>query len=85
MKYGDKHLKRAKWETYTVGHGIWQETMKNVKYEKYTLYNMNCGEKTAKCGKWDTNTVWPGIWRETLKKREKWEMHTVGPGIGREK
>ena len=25
---------RAKWETNTVGHGMWGETAKNLKYEK---------------------------------------------------
>jgi hypothetical protein len=40
--------------------------VKNVKYEKYTMYYLEFVEKTRKHGKGDTNIVWPGIWRETL-------------------
>jgi len=29
--------KYEKWETHTVGTGLWQETVKNLKNEKYTL------------------------------------------------
>jgi hypothetical protein len=29
--------KHAKWETHTVGPEIWRGTVKNLKYEKYTL------------------------------------------------
>ena len=43
--------KRAKCETHTVGPGIWRETVKNVKYEKYTLQDLDYGEKTEKRGK----------------------------------
>jgi hypothetical protein len=43
--------KWAKLETHTIGPGIWQETLKNVKYEKYTLSDLDYGEKTEKRGK----------------------------------
>ena len=59
--------KRAKSETHTAGPGMWWETVKYVKYVKYTLCDLDLGEKTAKQGKRDTINVWPGIWRETLK------------------
>jgi hypothetical protein len=48
MKYGKKHLKTCKMRTHTVRPGIWRETVKNVKYEKHTLYELDCGEKTDK-------------------------------------
>ena len=35
----------------TIGYGIWQETRKNVKYEKYTLQDLDGGKKTAKTEK----------------------------------
>ena len=38
-------------ETHTVGRGIWRETVKDVKYEKYTLQDLDFGEKTEKHGK----------------------------------
>ena len=38
-------------ETHTVGPGIWRETVKDVKYEKYTLQDLDFGEKTEKHGK----------------------------------
>jgi hypothetical protein len=44
-------LKSAKWESHTVGHGIWREIVNNVKYEKYTLCDLYFGEKTEKHGK----------------------------------
>ena len=47
---------------HTVGPGIWQETLKNVENDKYTMQDLDDGEKTEKRGKWDTNTIRPGIW-----------------------
>ena len=38
-------------EKHSVGPGIWQETVKNVKYKKYTLRNLDFGEKIEKRGK----------------------------------
>ena len=35
--YGEKTEKRGKWDTNTVWHEIWQETMKKLDNEKYTL------------------------------------------------
>ena len=32
-----KPEKRGKWEMYTEGPGIWQETLKNMENEKCTL------------------------------------------------
>ena len=43
--------KSVKLEPHTVGHGILQETVKNDKYDKYTLQDMDCSKKTEKCGK----------------------------------
>jgi hypothetical protein len=33
VRYTEKYVK---FETHYVGHGIWQETVKNDEYEKYT-------------------------------------------------
>ena len=35
----------------TIELGIWQETLKKVKHEKYALQDQDCGEKTEKRGK----------------------------------
>ena len=35
----------------TLGPGMWQETLKNVKNEKYTLEDLEYGERTEKHGK----------------------------------
>ena len=43
----EKCLKR---ETNTVGPGIWWETVKELKNEKYTLQDLDYGEKTEKRG-----------------------------------
>ena len=37
--------------THTIGTGIWRETLKNMKYEKFTLCDLDFGEKTEKRGK----------------------------------
>ena len=34
-----------------VGPGIWQKTLKHVKYEKYKLQDLDCGQKTEKTWK----------------------------------
>ena len=34
----------GKWETHTVGCEIWQETQKNLKNDKYTLYDLEYDE-----------------------------------------
>ena len=41
----------------TLGPGIWQEILKNVENEKYTLQDLEYGDKTEKRGKQETNTV----------------------------
>ena len=41
----------GKIETHTVGRKIWQESLKNVKNEKYTLQDLDYGEKTEKTWK----------------------------------
>ena len=35
LDYGEKPEKHGKCETHTIGPGIWQVTLKNVKYDKY--------------------------------------------------
>ena len=44
-------LKNRQKETQTVGPGIQPETVKNLKYEKYTLQDLDFGENTKKRGK----------------------------------
>ena len=44
-----------------VGPGIWQETLKNVKNDKYTLQELAYGKKTNKRGKRDKHTLGPVI------------------------
>ena len=36
--------------THTVGSGILQETLKNVQYDKQTLWDLHFDEKTEKRG-----------------------------------
>ena len=36
---------------HIVGPGIWRDTLKIVKYEKYTLQDLDCSEKTEKTWK----------------------------------
>ena len=36
-RFGEKTEKSWKWDTYTVWHGIWRNTMKNEKNEKCQL------------------------------------------------
>ena len=48
---GRERMKNVQNEKDTVAPGIWQETVINVKYEKYTLEDLDCGEKTVKHGK----------------------------------
>ena len=40
-----------------VGPGIWQETLKKVKNEKCTQWDMDYGKKPEKREKGDTDTV----------------------------
>ena len=51
MKNDEITQKPEKLEMHTVGPGIWRETVKDVKYEKYTLQDLDFGEKTEKHGK----------------------------------
>ena len=59
-----------------VGHGIWQEIVKNVKIEKCTLQDLEYVKKTDQLGKVENLLVGPVIWQETLKKVEN-EIHTL--------
>ena len=56
-----------------VGHGIWQEIVKN---EKCTLQDLEYVKKTDQLGKVANLLVGPVIWQETLKKVEN-EIHTL--------
>jgi hypothetical protein len=51
MKYGMKPEKREKRDTNPVCPGIWRETLKNLKNEKYIFQDVYYGEKTQKQGK----------------------------------
>ena len=51
LEYGQKTDNQGKIKTQTVEREIWQETLKNVKNEKYTLQELEYSEKTEKCGK----------------------------------
>ena len=44
-------MKNRQKDTQYVGPGIQQETVKNMKCEKYTLEDLDFGEKTKKHGK----------------------------------
>jgi hypothetical protein len=76
--------KHGKWETHTLGPGIWQNKKKLKK-------------NTEKRGKWEMHTSGHGLWWEKwetwkmkyahystcnmssyTEKCGKWEMHTVG-------
>ena len=46
-----RKLKNKENEKHTLGHEIWQETLKNVKNVKCTLQDMEYGEKTENNGK----------------------------------
>jgi hypothetical protein len=46
-----RKLKIMENETHIVGSEIWQETLKNVKNGKGTLYDLEYGEKTENHGK----------------------------------
>ena len=59
---------------YSVGPGIWRETLKNMKNDKWTLYDLAYGEKIENL-KMRNHIAGPGIWRETLKNEEN-EKHT---------
>ena len=59
-----------------IGHGIWQEIVKNVKNEKCTLQDLEYVKKTDQLGKVENLLVGPVIWQETLKKVEN-EIHTL--------
>jgi hypothetical protein len=45
---GENTEKHKKIEMHTVGPGIWRETVKNVKNEKYTLLDLKDGKKHRK-------------------------------------
>ena len=59
-----------------VGHGIWQEIVKNVKNEKCTLQDLEYGKKTDQLGKVENHLVGSVILQETLKIVEN-EIHTL--------
>ena len=56
-----------------VGHGIWQEIVKN---EKCTLQDLEYVKKSDQLGKVENHLVGSGIWQETLKIVEN-EIHTL--------
>ena len=43
--------KLAKWKTHTIGSGILQEIVENVKNEKYPLQDLDYGKKNEKTWK----------------------------------
>ena len=48
LKYGKKTENHGKWEKYTAGREIWQETGKIRENEKYTLQDLDYDLKTEK-------------------------------------
>ena len=56
-----------------VGHGIWQEIVKN---EKCTLQDLEYVRETDQHGKVENHLVGPETWQETLKIVEN-EIHTL--------
>ena len=56
-----------------VGHGIWQEIVKN---EKCTLQDLEYVKETDQHGKVENHLVGPVTWQETLKIVEN-EIHTL--------
>ena len=46
-----RKLKNFENEKHTLGREMWEETLKNMKNEKYRLYELNNGQKTEKRGK----------------------------------
>ena len=56
-----------------VGHGIWQEIVKN---EKCTLQDLEYVRETDQPEKVENHLVGPVIWQETLKIVEH-EIHTL--------
>ena len=80
-RYTEKHVK---FETPSVGHGLWQKNS-----EKRWIWEIH----TVGPGLWKENwKMWKNIHKNWMtwdmerstKKLEKWEMPTVGPGICRE-
>ena len=45
LDYGEKTDNHGKCEIHTLGSEIWRETVKNVKNEKCSLYDLEYGEK----------------------------------------
>ena len=62
--------KLGKGEIHTLGNGIWQKTLKNMKNEKHTLQDQDYGEETEKRCKNKMHNVGPRIWQETHKNNE---------------
>ena len=60
------------------------KSLKNVKNEKCTLYDLEYGEKTENIRKIEIHTLGREIWRGKLKNVENLEMSTVGRGIWQE-
>ena len=75
--------KRAKWETHSVGSGIWLETVKNVKYKKYTLCDLDLARKLKNVEN-ETQTLYDLEYCEKHWKTLKLEMDSIGPGLWRE-
>ena len=68
-----RNQKRGKGDTHVVGHGIWQETLKNVDNEKWPNQDIKYAKNPEKCGKF--RNVQCRIWNmarklEIMKKRE---------------
>ena len=55
---------------HTVWPVIWQETLKIVENEKWSLWDLENDMYTKNHGKCETHTVGPGIRWETLKIEE---------------
>jgi hypothetical protein len=65
--YGEKTEKLGKLDTQTLWHETWRETLKNVKNETQTMYDLEYGENTDQQEKSETYMVGHVIWRKTLK------------------
>ena len=70
-------LKNREKETQTVEPGKQQETVTNVKYDKYTLQNLDCGNKLSYVEN-ETQTLYDLEYDKTLKnvQNEKYTRRT---------
>ena len=82
MEYGEKNEKRGTWDTHTIDYRIWQETMKNLKNNKYTLEDLEYGEKHWK--KFTMRKTHCRTWNlaKNSEEWEKWEIDTLGLEFG---